>query len=153
VGLLLICPHCQAKVPLTSRACPTCGADLQNLPPRDRCYFIDRPAAAEAAPPAPAMVPDSSPAQEVEVVESDLETMLPETSFSDSQDVSLCEALDRILNKGAVLFGEVMISVADIDLVYLGLQVILASLETARGLKPGLGEGQLALNLFNKGVC
>ena len=55
--------------------------------------------------------------------------------------MSLCEALDRILNKGAVLFGEVMISVADIDLVYLGLQVILASMETARGLKP-LGEGQ-----------
>jgi gas vesicle structural protein len=153
VGLLLICPHCQAKVPLTSRACPSCRADLQNLPPQDRCYFIHRPAAAEAAPPASAMVPDSSPAQEVEVVESHLETMLPETSFSDSQDVSLCEALDRILNKGAVLFGEVMISVADIDLVYLGLQVILASLETARGLKPGLGEGQLALNLFNKGVC
>ena len=53
--------------------------------------------------------------------------------------MSLCEALDRILNKGAVLFGEVMISVADIDLVYLGLQVILASMETARGLKPAGG--------------
>ena len=55
--------------------------------------------------------------------------------------MSLCEALDRVLNKGAVLFGEVMISVADIDLVYLGLQVILASMETARGLKPRRGRG------------
>ena len=63
-----------------------------------------------------------------------------------------CEALDRILNKGAVLFGEVMISVADIDLVYLGLQVILASMETARGLKPGWQEGQSGPNLFDKGV-
>jgi len=78
--------------------------------------------------------------------------MMPDTMGLESKDVSLCEALDRILNKGAVLFGEVMISVADIDLVYLGLQVILASMETARGLKPGLGEGQLAPNLFDMGA-
>jgi hypothetical protein len=153
MGLFLICPHCQAKTSLASRTCPTCRADLRNLPPKDRCYFVGRPAA-EAAPPAPAMVSDSSPAAvEVEVVESDPEPMIPEASFSKGQDVSLCEALDRILNKGAVLFGEVMISVADIDLVYLGLQVILASLETARGLKPGLGAGQLGPNLFDKGAC
>jgi hypothetical protein len=100
------------------------------------------------------MVPESSPAAlEGEVVDPDLKTLLPETSFSDGQEVSLCEALDRILNKGAVLFGEVMISVADIDLVYLGLQVILASLETARGLKVGLGAGPLGPNLFDQGVC
>ena len=80
------------------------------------------------------------------------ETMLPEASLPENQDVSLCEALDRILNKGAVLFGEVMISVADIDLVYLGLQVILASMETARGFKPG-GEAQLGPNLIAKGAC
>ncbi|MBM4302246.1 MAG: gas vesicle protein [Deltaproteobacteria bacterium] len=78
--------------------------------------------------------------------------MLPEASLPENKDVSLCEALDRILNKGAVLFGEVMISVADIDLVYLGLQVILASMETARGFKPQ-GEGQLGPNLFAKGAC
>ncbi|MCX5889834.1 MAG: gas vesicle protein [Deltaproteobacteria bacterium] len=78
--------------------------------------------------------------------------MMPETSLPERQDVPLCEALDRILNKGAVVFGEVMISVADIDLVYLGLQVILASMETARGFKPQ-GEGQLRPNLFEKGAC
>lgn len=62
--------------------------------------------------------------------------------FNDEADerehVSLCEALDRVLNKGAVLVGDVVISVADIDLVYLGLQVVLCSVETARreeGLK------------------
>jgi hypothetical protein len=153
MGLFLICPHCQAKTSLASRTCPTCRADLRNLPRKDRCYFVGRPAA-EAPPPAPAMLSDSSPAAvEVEVVESDPEPMIPEASFSKGQDVSLCEALDRILNKGAVLFGEVMISVADIDLVYLGLQVILASLETARGLKPGLGAGQLKPILFDKGAC
>ena len=49
-----------------------------------------------------------------------------------TEHVSLCEALDRILNKGAVIVGEVMISVADIDLIYLSLQVIVSSVETAR---------------------
>jgi hypothetical protein len=60
--------------------------------------------------------------------------------------------LDRVLNKGAVLFGEVMISVADIDLVYLGLQVILSSMETARDLKPASGTTQAGPNIFAKGV-
>jgi len=52
--------------------------------------------------------------------------------LDENEHVSLCEALDRVLNKGAVIVGDVMISVADIDLVYLGLQVILTSVETAR---------------------
>lgn len=54
-------------------------------------------------------------------------------SLSDPDRMSLCEALDRILNKGAVVVGEVTISVAGIDLVYLGLHVMLSSIETAYG--------------------
>ncbi len=50
----------------------------------------------------------------------------------DDEHVTICEALDRILNKGAVVVGEVRISVADIDLIYLGLQLVLTSVETAR---------------------
>ncbi|MEI8356489.1 MAG: gas vesicle protein [Deltaproteobacteria bacterium] len=52
--------------------------------------------------------------------------------IDENEHVSLSEVLDRILNKGAVIVGDVMISVADIDLVYLGLQVILTSVETVR---------------------
>jgi hypothetical protein len=40
--------------------------------------------------------------------------------------------LDRVLNKGAVIDGEATISVAGIDLVYLGLRLVLTSIETAR---------------------
>jgi len=58
----------------------------------------------------------------------------PTPALSAREQVSLCEALDRVLNKGAVVVGEVKISVADIDLIYLGLQVVLTSIETARGL-------------------
>jgi hypothetical protein len=57
---------------------------------------------------------------------------MPGLSLDETQHISLCEALDRILNKGAVVVGEVTISVANIDLIYLGLQVILTSIETAR---------------------
>ncbi len=56
-------------------------------------------------------------------------------SIDDSEQVSLCEVLDRILNKGAVVVGEVVISVANIDLIYLGLQVILTSVDTAHVMK------------------
>jgi gas vesicle structural protein len=49
--------------------------------------------------------------------------------------VSLAEVLDRVLTKGAVVAGEVVISVAGIDLVYLGLNVVLTSVETARRTK------------------
>jgi hypothetical protein len=58
--------------------------------------------------------------------------MTTDKYIDESEHISLCEALDRILNKGAVVVGEVTISVANIDLVYLGLQVILTSIETAR---------------------
>ena len=54
-------------------------------------------------------------------------------SLEEREHVSLCEVLDRILNKGAVIIGEAVISVADIDLIFLSLQVIVASVETARG--------------------
>lgn len=54
------------------------------------------------------------------------------TSMRDSERVSLCETLDRVLNKGAVIAGEVTISVADVDLIYLGLQLMISSVETAR---------------------
>ena len=35
------------------------------------------------------------------------------------QGVSICEVLDRVLNKGVVVAGEVIISLAGVDLVYL----------------------------------
>jgi hypothetical protein len=64
-------------------------------------------------------------------------SILPsEFALDDTRQVSLCEVLDRVLNKGVVLAGEATISVADIDLIYLGLQVVLTSMETARRSLP-----------------
>jgi hypothetical protein len=47
-----------------------------------------------------------------------------------TEDASLLELVDRLLNKGVVLAGEATISVAGIDLIYLGLNVVLAAVET-----------------------
>ena len=46
-------------------------------------------------------------------------------------DLSLLETLDHVLNRGLVIAGEITISVADIDLIFLGLNVLVSSVETA----------------------
>jgi F420-0:gamma-glutamyl ligase-like protein len=62
--------------------------------------------------------------------------------------VSICEVLDRVLNKGVVVAGEVTISVADVDLLYLGLNLVLTSVETAReGLMSGRAAAGLAIEI------
>ncbi len=58
---------------------------------------------------------------------------MTDLSLDEAEHVSLCEALDRILNKGAVITGDLTISVADIDLIYVGLRVLVASAGTLRG--------------------
>lgn len=49
----------------------------------------------------------------------------------ESTDVSLLETLDHVLNRGLVIAGEITISVADIDLIFVGLNVLVSSVETA----------------------
>jgi hypothetical protein len=46
-------------------------------------------------------------------------------------DLSLLETLDHVLNRGLVIAGEITISVADIDLIFIGLNVLVSSVETA----------------------
>lgn len=49
----------------------------------------------------------------------------------DESELSLLETLDHVLNRGLVIAGEITISVADIDLIFLGLNVLVSSVETA----------------------
>lgn len=46
-------------------------------------------------------------------------------------DISLLDVLDHVLNQGVVIRGNLVISLAGVDLVYVGLDVILTSIETA----------------------
>ena len=49
----------------------------------------------------------------------------------ESTDLSLLETLDHVLNRGLVIAGEITIAVADIDLIFIGLNVLVSSVETA----------------------
>ncbi|WP_298784759.1 gas vesicle protein [uncultured Marinococcus sp.] len=49
-----------------------------------------------------------------------------------NREVSLLDVLDSVLDKGVVLQGDLTISIAGIDLVYLDLRVLIASVETLR---------------------
>jgi len=45
------------------------------------------------------------------------------------QEATLLDLLDRVIDNGVVLAGDITISVADVDLIYLGLRVLLAPVE------------------------
>ena len=57
-------------------------------------------------------------------------TDLPEAIGPEDQ-LSLAELVNRVLDRGAIITGEVVISVAGIDLLFVGLQLVLSSAETA----------------------
>ena len=56
---------------------------------------------------------------------------------SAEERLSLLDLLDRVLDKGVVLSGDVTLSVADVDLVYVGLRVLLSSVEAAERRRGG----------------
>jgi gas vesicle structural protein len=55
--------------------------------------------------------------------------MSPTESVAKEKEVVLVDLLDRIIYKGVILWGDITISVADVDLVYLGLKVLLTSVD------------------------
>ena len=60
-----------------------------------------------------------------------------------AQQVTLVELVDRILDKGVVLSGDITLAVADIDLVQVSLRALLASAATIeRGLPNDGGRDQ-----------
>jgi hypothetical protein len=53
------------------------------------------------------------------------------------EEVSLLDILDHVLNAGVVIHGSLVLSIAGVDLVYVGLNVVLTSVETAlKNLRP-----------------
>jgi gas vesicle structural protein len=55
------------------------------------------------------------------------------------ENVTLLDLADRLLHKGVVIGGDIVISVAGVDLVYVSLRALISSVETA--LERQLGEG------------
>jgi hypothetical protein len=58
---------------------------------------------------------------------------MPERRLSSEEDLALVDLVNRVLDKGAVISGDVTISVAGVDLIYLGLNLIVSSVESMRG--------------------
>ena len=58
------------------------------------------------------------------------------------QDVALVDLVDRLLGGGVVIAGDITLSVADVDLVYVGLRALVSSVATAeeKRLMPNMGE-------------
>jgi gas vesicle structural protein len=52
--------------------------------------------------------------------------------MTEDEQLSLLELTDRLLNRGVVITGEAVISVAGVDLIYLGLNVVLTAVENLR---------------------
>jgi hypothetical protein len=51
------------------------------------------------------------------------------------KELVLLDLLDRIIDKGVILWGDITISVADVDLIYLSLKVLLTSVEKAEEMR------------------
>lgn len=49
------------------------------------------------------------------------------------EDATLVDVIDRLLARGVVVRGELWLTVADVELVYVGAQIVLASPEAIRG--------------------
>jgi hypothetical protein len=48
---------------------------------------------------------------------------------SSDEELSLLETLDHLLDRGVIIAGEAVISIGDVDLLYLGLNVVLANVD------------------------
>ncbi len=62
-------------------------------------------------------------------------------SVSKDKGIVLVDLLDRILYKGVILTGDVTISVANVDLIYLGLKVLLTSVDKLEEMRAGAAQG------------
>jgi hypothetical protein len=51
-----------------------------------------------------------------------------------AQEFTLLDLVDRAVDHGVILAGDITIAVADVDLIYVGLEVLLASVERVQEL-------------------
>ena len=47
-----------------------------------------------------------------------------------NREVALVDLIDRLLDGGVVIHGDITLAVADVDLLYVGLRALVASVET-----------------------
>ena len=60
-----------------------------------------------------------------------LQTVMVGGSSAPEAEVSLLDILDNVLNSGVVIQGSLVLSLAGVDLIYIGVSAVLTSVETA----------------------
>jgi hypothetical protein len=60
-----------------------------------------------------------------------------EVMIPSGEDVALVDLVDRLIGGGVVLTGDVVLSLAGVDLVYLGLRLVLAPAHEAGPILQG----------------
>jgi gas vesicle structural protein len=48
------------------------------------------------------------------------------------EELTLLETLDHLLDRGVVVAGEAVVSIGDVDLLYLGLNIVLANVDAIK---------------------
>jgi hypothetical protein len=66
-------------------------------------------------------------------------TVTPADAVLDAGDTTLLDMLDKLLNKGVVLNGDVVLGVAGVDLVYLRLSSLLCAVDRVLDSPGGTG--------------
>jgi hypothetical protein len=67
-------------------------------------------------------------------------TLAVELLHGDSAEPSLLDLVDHLLDKGCVLTGELILGVADVDLIYVELSAVLCAVD--RLVATGGGDGE-----------
>lgn len=56
-------------------------------------------------------------------------------------DLALVDLVDRLIGGGVVIGGDIVLSLAGVDLVYVGLRLVLTPAHEVAGTVPGVGGG------------
>jgi hypothetical protein len=65
----------------------------------------------------------------------------PRDAIARQREVALVDLVDRLLAGGVVIGGDITLSIADVDLVYVGLRALITSVGSAEGLGLSLPSG------------
>lgn len=71
-----------------------------------------------------------------------------------TQASTLADILERVLDKGVVIAGDIKVQIADIDLITLKIRLVVASVDKAKeiGINWWVEDGNLSLNSRFKGL-
>jgi gas vesicle structural protein len=70
----------------------------------------------------------------------DLDFVLPQPE----EEQTLIHLLDRLLDNGVIVSGDLRISVAGVDLLFVGIKLLLASVDTAERYRLAAGSAEVA---------